>query len=329
MKRAIIVLLAITIHAASVSAGDGDAGYAGPFMRNGIGARPFGMGGAFTAIAEGPEATYFNPAGLGFNMRMGVSFSYKALSLDRHLSNIAFSFPIRSEAVMAASWINSGVSNVIGRGSSRQVIGEIKNNQNAFSLSFGKAIDSTVALGASLRYLQEKWDQIDVFTIGVDAGFLIRYKQRISLGGVVQNLGSTYRWDTNKYWTEGTTYEEKYPILFKIGLAGNLFDGRIVPAVDFEKGDVMGLRFRAGGEYWFTKKVIKLVEDEFEEGSFNEVEVHKRLAGLRVGIDRGSPTFGGSFAYLNGNISAVIEYAYLVGHHGTPDGHLFGLTMGF
>jgi hypothetical protein len=310
-------------------ADEGDAGYAGAFMRDGLGARPLGMGGAFTAIAEGPEATYFNPAGLGFNYRAMASFSYKALSLDRHLGHIAVSFPIRSEAVMAASWINSGVSNIIGHGSSQQVIGEIRNNQNAFALSFGKAIDSTISFGVNLRYLQEKWDQLDVFAIGVDAGFLVRYKQMISLGGVVQNLGSNYRWDTNTYWTEGTTYEEKYPVLFKVGVAGNLLKGRFIPAVDFEKSDKMGLRFRAGSEYWFTKKVIRLVEDEFEEGRFNEVEVYKRWAGLRLGIDRGSPTFGGSLAYFKGNISATFEYAYLIGRQGTSDGHLLSLNMGF
>jgi hypothetical protein len=329
MKKMTLIISLMAVLTTYAIADEGDAGYAGAFMRSGVGARPLGMGGAFTAIAEGPEATYFNPAGLGFDMRVGAGFSYKALSLDRHLGHIAVSFPIRSEAVMAASWINSGVSNTIGRGSSQQIIGEIKNNQNAFTLSFGKAIDSMIALGASLRYLQEKWDRLDVFAIGVDVGFLIRYRQVISLGGVVQNLGSNYRWDTNDYWSEGSTYDEEYPILFKIGLAGKLFDGRIVPAVDFEKSDKMGLRFRAGGEYWFTKKVIRLVEDEFEEGRFNEVEVHKRWAGLRIGIDRGSPTFGGSLAYLKGNLSAALEYAYLIGRQGTPDDHLFTLKMGF
>ncbi|OGC90805.1 MAG: hypothetical protein A2W25_12780 [candidate division Zixibacteria bacterium RBG_16_53_22] len=329
MNKLAGIISVLMFSASCAMAGEGDAGYSGAFMRSGVGARPLGMGGAFTAIAEGPEATYFNPAGLGFEMRLGTSLSYKALSLDRHLGHIAISFPIRSEAVMAASWVNAGVSDIVGRGSSQQIIGNINNNQNAFTLSFGKAINGSAALGASLRYLQEKLDELDVFTIGVDAGFLFRYRELISLGGVVQNLGSTYRWDTNAYWGDGTTYEEKYPVIFKFGLAGNLLDGRVIPAVDFEKSDKTGTLFRAGAEYWFTRKVIQLVEDEYEEGKFNEVEMHKRWAGLRIGIDRGSPTFGGSLAYLKGDRSAAIEYAYLIGQHGTSDGHLFALKLGF
>jgi hypothetical protein len=329
MKKIAVIILALAFLATHAVADEGDAGYSGAFMRSGVGARPLGMGGAFTAIGEGPEATYFNPAGLGFDMRLGVSLSYKALSLDRHVGHIAVSFPIRSEAVMAASWVNAGVSDIVGRGSSQQIIGEVNNNQNAFTLSFAKAIDSSIAFGASLRYLQEKLDNLDVFTIGVDVGFLFRYRQLISLGGVVQNLGSTYRWDTNAYWGEGTTYEERFPVLFKFGLAGSLLDGRVIPAVDLEKSDKTRTLFRVGAEYWFTRKVIQLVEDEYEEGRFNEVEMYKRWAGLRIGIDRGSPTFGGSLAYLRGNLSATIEYAYLIGQHGTSDGHLFTLKMGF
>ena len=39
--------------------------FAGSFMEDGGGARALGMGGAFTAVADDPSMTFWNPAGLG------------------------------------------------------------------------------------------------------------------------------------------------------------------------------------------------------------------------------------------------------------------------
>jgi len=328
MRKIIFFALAISLIAANAYS-DGDAGLGGQFLRNGIGARPLGMGGAYTAIAEGPEATYYNPAGLGFNLKLGISLSYKSMSLDRHLSHAAISFPIRNEAAMAASWVNAGVGNVTGHGSSQQPAGKIDNNQNAFAVSFAKAINSSFAFGGTLRYLQEKFDNLDAFAIGVDLGAKARIKKIILVGLTAQNLGSTMRWDSGNYWgTAGSSYSDEFPVVVRFGLAGNLLDEKLVPAIDFEKSGKMAVRFRAGAEYWLTKKLTKQVEDEYEEGKFNTVEYSIRWAGLRVGIDRGNPTFGASYAYVLKNTSMAIEYAFLVGQQGTSASHIFTLKVG-
>ena len=328
MKKIIFIITAISLVASSAYAGDGDAGYAAPFLRNGVGARPLGMGGAYTAISEGPEATYYNPAGLGFSQKVGISLSYKSMSLDRHIGHAAVAFPIRNEAAMAASWVNAGVSDIQGIGNSRQSEGLVGNSSNAFALSFAKAIDSSISVGGSLRYQQEKLSTIDAFAIGMDLGVIVRPVKYVSTGAVVQNIGATYRWDDGKYWASGKTFDDPVPIVFKFGLAGHFFDGTLMPAVDFEKSNKMGARFRAGAEYWFVRKASKSIEDEYEEGQFTTVYYNIKYAGLRLGIDRGSPTFGASYAIPFKETSLAIEYAYLVGANGTDAGHLFTLKMG-
>jgi hypothetical protein len=328
MKKAILIL-AILLFAASVASADGDAGLTGPFLRNGIGARPLGMGGAYTAIAEGPEATYYNPSGLGFLSKTQVSLSYKTMSLDRHLSQVAVSFPIRNEAAMAASWINSGTSNVPGASESREPLGNVANNDNAFALSFAKAVNSSIALGGSLKYLQQKLDLTSAFTIGVDVGALANIKKMASVGVVVQNIGSSYRIDGAKEWTDGKSYDDKFPLTVKFGAAGHLLGDRLIPAIDFEKSGQMNIRFRAGGEFWFVKTTTREVPDEFEEGKMTAVEENVRWAALRAGLDRGAPTFGASYFFFIKKISAGLEYAYLVGNQGTSASHLLTLKLGF
>lgn len=328
MKRSIF-LIAILLFAVAIAQADGDAGYTGAFMRNGVGARPLGMGGAYTAVAEGPEATYYNPSGLGFSSKPLLSLSYKTMSLDRHLSQVAVSFPIRNEAAMAASWINAGTSNVPGASESREPLGNVANSDNAFALSFAKAANSNIAFGGNLKYLQQKLDLTTAFTVGVDIGALARIKKVASVGVVVQNIGSVYRIDGAKEWTGGKSYDDKFPLTVKFGAAGHLLSDRLIPAVDFEKSDKMNLRFRAGAEFWFVKITTRQVPDEYEEGKMLTVEENVRWAGLRAGLDRGAPTFGASYFFFIKKISAGMEYAFLVGQQGTSASHLLTLKLGF
>lgn len=326
MRKSILIIALILSTATAAFCGD-YAGYAGAFLRNGVGARALGMGGAFTAVAEGIDAVYYNPAGLGFYPKTMVGASYKSLSLDRHFGHVAFAFPVRNEAAMAASWLNFGVSDVVSRGQSRQPLGDIKNSCNAFELSFAKGLSELVAFGGKLRYIQEKFDELSSFTVGMDLAAAARPYKFVSLGAVIQNLGSKHQWNGGDYWSQGTTYEETFPLVMKFGAAGYLINGKLIPAIDLETSDKGEFKFRGGAEFWYTRKVTRRVEDEYEEDVYNEVEEDARFAGLRLGIDRGNLTFGASIIQELNNISLSLEYAYLVGREETSGGHLF--TLGF
>jgi hypothetical protein len=326
MRKVIITILVI-LSAASLAFSEDYAGYAGAFLRNGVGARALGMGGAFTGVAEGIEAVYYNPAGLGFIPRTMVSLSYKSLSLDRHFGHVAVAFPIRNEAAMAASWLNFGVSDVPMRNQSRQLLGEVGNSSNAIELAFGKALSEQLSLGGKFRYIQEEFDDLQSFAVGLDLGGVAKPYEFISFGATFQNLGSEHQWNGGDYWSQGTTYEERFPLVMRFGAAGYLIDNKLIPAIDLETSDKGELKFRAGAEFWYTKKVTRMVQDEYEEDLYNEVEEEIRVAGLRVGLDRGSPTFGASLIQEIKSISLSVEYAYLVGREDTDAGHLF--TLGF
>lgn len=62
-SRRLSLLTAVLVGAALPGAAHADK-YAGAFMESGGGARALGMGAAFTAVADDPSATFWNPAGL-------------------------------------------------------------------------------------------------------------------------------------------------------------------------------------------------------------------------------------------------------------------------
>ena len=85
-------------------------GVAGAFLRLGIGARAKAMGNAYTAIASGVEASYYNPAGLPFLQFKEVVASYRALSLGRKYTFIGFATPVRPKSQSGQKTLDGGIA---------------------------------------------------------------------------------------------------------------------------------------------------------------------------------------------------------------------------
>ena len=81
MARIAAIFGLITILAVGAIGGEGDGGYAGPWLQVPAGARPSAMGGAYLAVSDDGAAPLFNPAGLARLARPMVSSSTRRLSL--------------------------------------------------------------------------------------------------------------------------------------------------------------------------------------------------------------------------------------------------------
>lgn len=88
------------------------AGDAAHFLRDGIGARSKGMGGAFVAIADDVTSTYWNPAGLiqSASARVGGTYEnrYGGLSESQYLAGTLFSPTIGAGFL----WVHSDIYSV-------------------------------------------------------------------------------------------------------------------------------------------------------------------------------------------------------------------------
>ena len=336
MKIRLIIIILIMLSIPSLLVAEtGNAGYAGEFMRFGLGARPLGMGGAFTAVAEGFEGTYYNPAGLAFHPERQAGFTYHSLSLDRHLNSAAAVFPVRNEAVLAISWINSSVGNTIMRDSDRNQLGDFKNSNNAFTLTFSKLAAEYFSFGVNIRYLQEKLDELDAYTVGIDAGAVARYGKIGCAALTLSNLGSSFSWNSSKYWSDGgNEYKDKLPIGLRFGVAAFVFDERLITAADIVKDDKLNVRYHIGAEYWLTTKA-KLAggddDEDYGEGeeTAGETTRTRRWFGLRTGYSNGSFTAGGSLMYPFGQTNGGIDYAYMSGRRDEGSYSIISLRLMF
>ena len=90
-SKIIITLFAAFLFTTLLNARADDGILAGAFMRMGLGARANAMGNAYTGVAEGTVAAYYNPAGIPFLETRQVMLSYRFLSLDRNFNYIGFS----------------------------------------------------------------------------------------------------------------------------------------------------------------------------------------------------------------------------------------------
>jgi hypothetical protein len=52
---------------------------------------------------------------------------------------------------------------------------------------------------------------------GWDFGFLITPKERLTIGGLIQDINSGYKWDSGKLYAQGTTKRDEFPRIMKIG----------------------------------------------------------------------------------------------------------------
>ncbi|MFQ5772102.1 MAG: hypothetical protein ACE5HX_16315, partial [bacterium] len=250
-------------------------GAAGAFLRLGIGARAKAMGDAYTALAAGVEASYYNPAGLPFLQYKEAIVSYSVLSLDRQFTFLGFGVPIHPrvegsekgalDGGFALSWIHAGVGNIDGRDSDGRHFGNLSNSENAFVFSFALNPAKILSFGLSVKVLWNRFPDIGIngetisaSGVGFDFGALAAPNQWLTLGISVRDINSKYKWNTDDlYGEDGSEVVNKFPKIVRTGVA---VKPPQVPgltlALDFEDSKELDSRLHLGAERIFKQNFI-------------------------------------------------------------------------
>jgi hypothetical protein len=318
--------------------------YAGSFARMGFGARGLSMGNAMVSDVFGDINGYYNPSLACFQENGFVNLGYTAMTLDRKLNYVGFArkFKLPQQpkggAGITLSWINSGVSNIDGRDNDAKQIGMLSTFENQFYLGTGFLLDENVAIGVGFKlYYAKLYDQIKTTSIAFDLGAIYKVRPDLSLGFSVHDISARYKWETSKiYGADGTTTENKFPVLTDIGAtylfpknlgtASVEFETVINPG--FETKDTSGILNVSNKTYNYVIKIG------------TEIKLSEQLK-IRAGIDRMDfkaddfwgnvkPGFGvGFYKPLNKDITLGVDYSFQLEPYSHDGIHNIGIGFKF
>lgn len=275
------------------------AGSRAAFQDLGWGARPYGMGGAFTALADDGNATFWNPAGLDQLERkeLGLMYLKPYLGLegvDWGALNLTFVHPVKR-----------GKGGVLGFNATSFNMQDLY-KEYTVSLSYARLISRTVHGGLTVKYLYHLYNWNDeIRSLGspvVNAGD--------SQGKISFDLGALYKPGRFNFGVclkninqpdVGLYYEDKVPLELRAGLLYKFGDIKafedVVLAFDTsyrDQGWAKDTRrsYYLGAESWFKYHAFGL------------------RSGINItGQDLNEATFGFSFNKPLGTASLLIDYS--------------------
>jgi len=200
----------------------------------GIGARPIGMGRAFVAVADDPNAMYLNPAGLGSQKTWQITTSGSNF-LDEYQYTMLSGVNPTPSGVFGIGYVLSKISGI--EVLSGSTIGTVDFYNQALVLSYGKNIGDNLPFlgnnpelygGAALKYYWKGYTgviNLNATGYNLDLGLKYSPEERMSYGLTFQNVigGSQMTGDFDP---------EDMPFTAKIGLAYNWLEQNVTIALD-------------------------------------------------------------------------------------------------
>ena len=217
---------------------------AAEFLSLNLGARSSSMGGAFTSIAVGAEAVYWNPAGITQSNRGEITVSHISLFQDINLEYGAGVVQVNKNISLSAFIIYLGYGTIEGYDESGGSIGDL--SAYDLSLGFGGAymVNDKISVGTNLKYINEKLDQVSGSAFAIDFGVKFT-EQKYSIAAVVRNLGTKIKFEN---------VEERLPLSASLGITGKFFNNQMLSSIEFEKRAYGNSFIKSGLEYNFDDK---------------------------------------------------------------------------
>lgn len=297
----------------------GRGGFAGSFLRMGLGARAKGMGGGSVALADDAYITYYNPAGLVFLENHWFTATLNSMALDRRLMYVGYAQSIQAKEKrlihggFSVGWLSASVDHIDGRDFNGRDIGNYSNGEHCVFFSFALNPISYFSIGVSGKILHNRFpgitnqgDAVSALGFGFDIGLMIRPLKNITFGFTGRDLGSKYTWDTQDLWERGTLTVDLFPRIICVGMALQLFSDRLILAVDLNKKEYWPLGYTVG----------------------TEIELYKGIF-LRCGVQNGELAAGAGYRLSMLRKLVYLDYAFVPDPVAPRGNHIFTWSFVF
>ncbi|OIO76269.1 MAG: hypothetical protein AUJ85_00910 [Elusimicrobia bacterium CG1_02_37_114] len=182
------------------------------FLKIGPSARSLGMAGAFSAVADATDSTYYNPAGLVNVNRMEVSATYLQYFQDVSYGFISGAKPLGEKAAVGAAITYLSVASIEKRAGDTAIPDSTFGAMDqALTISYArKEVIKKLAVGGNIKLLSQSIDTKSASSFAIDVGGLYSLKDNLSLALNVQNIGSGVKFDKET---------DPLPMNLKLGVA--------------------------------------------------------------------------------------------------------------
>jgi opacity protein-like surface antigen len=304
----------------------------GAFSRMGFGARGIGMGNAMSAVVEGNLVSYYNPALIVHQENNSFQTSYSFLSLDRSLNFLNFTKRFefyskkdslvenpkpRATAGISVGIINAGVSKIDGRDNQGIKTGDLSTSENQFFLGLANKFSDKFSMGVAVKFYYYKlYEEITSSSVGFDVGALYKLNENWIISAMISDINSKYKWDTAPvYELQGSTTEDKFPILKKAGVSYRNKNLGLIASAEFENSNAETNIIRCGAEY-------NVIENLFVRGGVDQFNISNTDFPPKLAL-------GFSYFKKFGTIIFGVDYAFAVEQYSPYDRHIVGLSVNF
>ncbi len=229
------------------------------FLNTSLGARPSGMGNAFSAIADDVNAVLWNPAGLTLLKEKEASFTYTNLAAVFDVEEasgmydgfLGYAQPLGNGAAFALSLQYQEQGKIAYTTDSPEVLAEYNLGANyAAILSYARRLSSSLSCGVSFKFIRTRLWEIVGRAYAADLGGLYQSpNKKLNLALSLQNTGT-------KLQMEDLEQADPLPQNLKLGISYrpiNDSSHRLIFGVDLNKPTFSdsSLFFNLGTEYWY------------------------------------------------------------------------------